>query len=85
MDSILGLPMAKVVEWLPLEAKLKAALRHDPNNEYHPLFELMESIEDGDWQTLEVLTGKLSLDLILIKDNFAQARDWAGRFFTRPD
>ncbi|MBA4393013.1 MAG: histidine kinase [Desulfobacca sp.] len=85
MDSILGLPMVKVVELLPLETKLKAALRRDPNNEYRPLFELMESIEDGDWQTLEVLTRNLFLDLNQIKDNFAQARDWAGRFFTQAD
>jgi c-di-GMP phosphodiesterase len=85
MDSILGLPMAKVVELLPLEAKIKAALRHDPDNEYHPLFELLESIEDGDWIRLEVLTRKLSLDLKMIKDNFAQARDWAARFFTQED
>jgi len=85
MDSILGLPMEKVVELLPLEAKLKAALRHDPNNEYRPLFELLESLEDGDWAVLEVLTQKLFLDLSLIKDNFAQARDWAGRFFTQTD
>jgi c-di-GMP phosphodiesterase len=85
MDSILGLPMAKVVELLPLEAKLKAALRHDPNNEYHPLFELLESIEDGDWARLDALTRKLFLDLNMIKDNFAQARDWAGRFFTQTE
>lgn len=85
MDSILGLPMAKVVELLPLEAKLKAALRHDANNEYRPLFELLRSIEDGDWATLEVLNRKLFLDLNLIKDDFSQARDWASRFFTRTD
>jgi EAL and modified HD-GYP domain-containing signal transduction protein len=85
MDSILGLPMAKVVELLPLEAKLKAALRRDPNNEYQSLFELLESIEDGDWSTLELLSRKLFLDLNLIKSNFTQARDWAGAFFSPPE
>jgi EAL and modified HD-GYP domain-containing signal transduction protein len=81
MDSILGMPMEKVVELLPLDAKLKAALRHDPNNEYRSLFELLESLEDGDWPALETLSQQLFLEPDLIKASFAQARDWAGGFF----
>jgi EAL and modified HD-GYP domain-containing signal transduction protein len=82
MDAILGMSMENVVELLPLDAKLKAALRHDPNNEYRPLFELMECLEDADWPTLEALTQKLCLDLGRIKGSSAQARDWANSFFT---
>jgi EAL and modified HD-GYP domain-containing signal transduction protein len=81
MDSILGMPMEQVVELLPLDAKLKAALRHDPNNEYLSLFELLDSLEDGDWPALETLTQHLFLDSDLVKASFAQARDWAGGFF----
>ena len=86
MDSILGMPMEKVVELLPLDAKLKAALRHDPNNEYRSLFALLESLEDGDWPALETLSQQLFLEPDLIKASFAQARDWAGGFFatTKP-
>jgi EAL and modified HD-GYP domain-containing signal transduction protein len=82
MDSILGMPMETVVELLPLDAKLKAALRRDPNNEYRPLFTLLESLEDGDWATLDTLVQQLFLDPDLIRESFAQARDWAGGFFT---
>jgi EAL and modified HD-GYP domain-containing signal transduction protein len=81
MDSILGLPMAKVVELLPLEAKVKSALQHDINNEYRPLFELLESIEDGNWSVLETQARNLFIDLQLVQNNFNQARDWAGSFF----
>jgi c-di-GMP-related signal transduction protein len=81
MDSILGMPMEKVVELLPLDAKLKAALRHDPNNEYRSLFALLESLEDGDWPALDTLTQQLFLDPDLVKVSSAQARDWAGGFF----
>lgn len=81
MDTILGMPMDSVAELLPLDAKLKAALRRDPNNEYQPLFGLLDSLEDADWPTLETLTHKLCLDLERVKDFFAQARDWAGGFF----
>jgi EAL and modified HD-GYP domain-containing signal transduction protein len=86
MDSILGMPMEKVVELLPLDAKLKAALRHDPNNEYRSLIALLESLEDGDWPALETLSQQLFLEPDLIKASFAQARDWAGGFFaeTKP-
>jgi EAL and modified HD-GYP domain-containing signal transduction protein len=81
MDSILRMPMEKVVELLPLDAKLKAALRHDPNNEYRSLFALLESLEDGDWPALDTLTQQLFLDPDLVKVSSAQARDWAGGFF----
>jgi EAL and modified HD-GYP domain-containing signal transduction protein len=81
MDAILGMPMGDVVELLPLDTKLKAALRRDPNNEYRPLFELLASLEDGDWPGLEALTRRLFMDLGRIKDIFAQARDWAAGFF----
>jgi c-di-GMP phosphodiesterase len=84
MDAILGMPMENVVELLPLDAKLKAALRRDPNNEYRPLFELLEFMEDANWQALEALTQKLFMDLERIKDAFADARDWASGFFTTP-
>ena len=77
----LGMPMEKVVELLPLDARLKAALRHDPNNEYRSLFELLESLENADWPALDILTQQLFLDPGLIQDAFAQARDWAGSFF----
>ena len=83
LDTIMGLPMDKIVELLPLEVKLKAALRQDLNNEYRPLFELMDSLEVGDWATLDSLTQNLLLDLNLVKAFFAQARDWAGGFFTQ--
>jgi c-di-GMP phosphodiesterase len=81
MDAILGMPMENVVELLPLDAKLKSALTRDPNNEYQPLFQLLECLEDADWPTLEALTNKLFMDLVQVKNAFAQARDWAGGFF----
>ena len=81
MDAVLGMPMENVVELLPLEAKLKAALRRDPNSEYHPLFELMECLEDADWPGLQTRAQKLCIDLDQIKGAFANARDWASGFF----
>ncbi len=84
MDAILGMPMINLVELLPLDAKLKAALTGDANNEYRPLFRLLECLEDGDWPALEVQTQKLFMDIGLVKDTFAHARDWAAGFFALP-
>ena len=81
MDAILGIPMENVVEMLPLEAKLKAALKRDANSEYRPLFELLDYLEDADWSALETLTHKLCLDLGSVKDAFATSRNWADGFF----
>lgn len=81
MDSILGIPMMSLVELLPLDAKLKAALRGDENNEYRPLFRLLECLEDADWPSLEVQTQKLAMDIAQVKDTFGQAREWGAGFF----
>ncbi|HOV87499.1 MAG TPA: HDOD domain-containing protein [Syntrophobacteraceae bacterium] len=83
LDAILGMPMEKVVELLPLDARLKAALQREPNNEYRPLFELLEHLEDADWPALEVLAKNLCVDLQLLKNVFAQAREWSLGFFAQ--
>jgi c-di-GMP phosphodiesterase len=81
MDAILGIPMESVVEMLPLEAKLKVALKRDAGSEYRPLFELLDCLEDADWSTLETLTQKLCLDIGSVKEAFAASRNWADGFF----
>lgn len=81
MDAILGMPMESVVEMLPLEAKLKVALKRDAGSEYQPLFELLDCLEDADWPTLETLSQKLCLDIGSVKEAFAASRNWADVFF----
>ena len=82
LDTILGMPMAEVVELLPLDAKLKDALRRDPNNEHMPLFNLVDCLEDGDWPALEELTGRLGMDQDTVKKAYAAAMDWSGLLLT---
>lgn len=84
IDAILGMPMMSLVELLPLDAKLKSALTGDPNNEYRPLFRLLECLEDGDWPALTVQTQNLFMDLDQVRDTFAHAREWGAGFFVSP-
>ena len=81
IDAILGMPMAKVVEFLPLDDKMKAALCRTTNNEYQPLMDLMVCIEDTDWAKLDTMTQNLSFDLDVVKAAYTDAMTWAGGFF----
>ncbi|WP_428563469.1 MAG: EAL and HDOD domain-containing protein [Solidesulfovibrio sp. DCME] len=81
LDAILGLPMAKVTEHLPLEEKLKAALRRETQSEYEPLLELVACIEDADWTRLDQLTQNLGFDLETVKACASEAMAWSGAFF----
>jgi EAL and modified HD-GYP domain-containing signal transduction protein len=82
LDVILGMNMADLAERLPVDPKLKAALRQDANSEYLPLFHLISCLEDGDWAALENQAQQLGLELEHVKSFHAQSRDWAGGFFS---
>ena len=81
LDAILGLPMAKVAEHLPLDEKLKSALRRDSQNEYQPLLDLAECIEDSDWARLSELTRRLGLELDAVKVCASEAMAYSSGFF----
>ncbi len=82
LDVILGMNMADLAEKLPLDSKLKAALRQDGKSEYLPLFHLLTYLEDGDWAVLENHVRQLGLELENVKTFHTQARIWAEAFFS---
>ncbi len=84
LDAILGMPMSEVVELLPLDAKLKSALRRESNNEYQPLFELISCFEDGDHAAAETLIQNLSFDPEDVRARYRQAMDWGNAFCAVP-
>jgi EAL and modified HD-GYP domain-containing signal transduction protein len=81
LDAILGLPMAQVTDYLPLEEKLKEALRRETQSEYQPLLDLVACIEDADWQRLGELTRKLGFDQEVVKACASEAMAWSSAFF----
>lgn len=78
LDAMLGMPMSDVVDYLPLDGKLKAALCREPNNEYLPLLELAMCLEEARWQDAESMTQRLGLNSLKVKAAFQSALDWAG-------
>ncbi len=77
LDALLGMPMERVVENLPLEEKLKAALCGDSASEYLPLLQLAEAMEDTDWFRADRLIRQLSLSPDVVKAVFHEAVAWA--------
>ncbi len=82
LDVILGMQMTDLADKLPLDPKLKAALRRDAKSEYLPLFHLLSCLEDGDWSGLEIQVRQLGLELEQVKSFHVQARDWSATFFS---
>lgn len=81
LDAILGIPMAQITGHLPLDEKLKAALRREEKSEYQPLFDLEESLEDGDFTRLADLSRKLGFDLAEVKVCHSEAMASSAAFF----
>jgi EAL and modified HD-GYP domain-containing signal transduction protein len=78
LDVLMGMPMGEVVEYLPLDYKLKAALCGEANNEYRPLLRLAQSLEDADWTKSEEMIRKLDLDVANVRSAFQASIDWAN-------
>lgn len=80
LDALLGMPMSEAVDYLPLDDKLKAALLRKQNNEYLPLIELADCLEEADWDRFAGLAQKLAMDQERVKGFFASAMAWAEGF-----
>jgi c-di-GMP phosphodiesterase len=77
-DALLGIPMTEIVEYLPLEDKLKAALCQEPNNEYLPLLHLAGYFEEARWAEVRKMVQQLNLDAGKVKAAFQVSVDGAG-------
>jgi len=82
LDTLIGIPMTEIVEYLPLENRLKAALCRDPNNEYLPLLKLAQYFEEARWMEAEKMIHRLNLDAKKTKAAFQTSVDWAGELAT---
>ena len=78
LDTLLGIPMADIVNHLPVESKIKSALCRETNNEYLPLLELAQCLEETRWQEGETLIQKLNLSPPRVKQALQASVDWAN-------
>lgn len=77
LDAMLGMPMAEIVAHLPLEHKLKAALCRERNNEYLPLLNLTQYLEEAHWEEAQKMIQQLNLNSAKVKAAFQASLNWA--------
>jgi c-di-GMP-related signal transduction protein len=76
MDSILEIPMVRVLEGVPVAQNIKAALLGEASL-LRPLYRLMLALESGEWHELGMLAQEFHLSENEIADYHWQAMQWA--------
>ena len=77
LDAMLGIPMPEITSYLPLDDKLKSALCRAPNNEYLPLLDLAQQLEEHHWHEAQQMMQKLNMDETVVRQSLQKAVDWA--------
>jgi EAL and modified HD-GYP domain-containing signal transduction protein len=79
LDALLGVAMSEIVANLPLDNKMKAALCREPNNEYSPLLQVAQYLEEARWEEGERLIEQLNLDSRKVHTAFQASVNWASQ------
>lgn len=77
LDTMLGTPMEEIVTFLPIENKIKSALRREGHNEYLPLVQLARCIEESRRDDAKTMIQRLNLNLEKVMEAFKAAVAWA--------
>jgi EAL and modified HD-GYP domain-containing signal transduction protein len=84
MDALIGIPMAEIVGHLPIDNKLKAALCRESNNEYVPLLQLAQYLEEAGWADAEAMIQQLNLDRSKVMSAFQKSINWVDELASLP-
>ncbi|HET7893928.1 MAG TPA: HDOD domain-containing protein [Candidatus Sulfotelmatobacter sp.] len=76
IDAMLEMPMATVLDKIPLDHATKAVLLGQPS-ELRTVFQLMLAHESGDWDAVRNLTSSLHLNSDEVAGDYWQAQQWA--------
>jgi EAL and modified HD-GYP domain-containing signal transduction protein len=76
MDVILEIPMADMLEKVPVDQETKAVLLGEASS-LQPLYQLMLAWERGDWQQTHQLASSLHLSEDEVAESYWQAMQWA--------
>ena len=76
IDAMLEMPMAEVLERIPLDRETKAVLLGQPSL-LRPVYQLMLAHESGEWAAAAQLTQSLHLDAEEVAGYYWQAQRWA--------
>jgi EAL and modified HD-GYP domain-containing signal transduction protein len=76
IDAMLEMPMATILEKIPLDQPTKAVLLGQPSA-LRPVFQLMLAHESGEWEAASSLSRGLQLDPEQVAGCYWQAQEWA--------
>ena len=76
IDAMMEMPMAEVLEKIPLDHATKAVLLGQPS-ELRPVFQLMLALESGEWDAAAQLSRDLEMDPEEVAGFYWQAQQWA--------
>jgi c-di-GMP-related signal transduction protein len=76
MDAILEIPMARVLENVPVDQESKAVLLGGASR-LRPFYQLMLAQESGEWETARELAGQLHLSESDVAEKYWEAMQWA--------
>ena len=76
IDAMIEIPMAEVLDKIPLDRETKATLLGQPSL-LRPVFQLMLAHESGEWQAAAELCQNLHLDSEQVANYYWQAQQWA--------
>jgi c-di-GMP-related signal transduction protein len=76
IDAMLEMPMAEVLERVPLDHETKAVLLGQPSL-LRPVYQLMLAHESGEWEAAGQLSVSLSLDSEEVAGYYWRAQQWA--------
>lgn len=84
MDALLDMPMAEVLNKVPVAAEIKnALLRRDPQSKLVRLLDLMVALETGNWDALSRLCGPLHLDEGRVSEKYFNSLDHVENHYSR--
>jgi len=76
IDAMLEMPMAEVLERVPLDRETKAVLLGQPSL-LRPVYQLLLAHESGEWEAASQLSTSLNLDPEQVAGFYWRAQEWA--------
>jgi EAL and modified HD-GYP domain-containing signal transduction protein len=76
MDSVLEMPMARVLKGIPVAQDIKGALLGEASP-LRPLYRLMLELESGEWQEVKMLAQQFRVSESELAEHYWEAMQWA--------
>jgi len=77
MDAVLEIPMAEVLDKVPVDREIKAVLLGAASS-LRPIYQLMLARESGEWEGATQITRRLQLSESEVAEAYWRAMQWAS-------